>query len=256
MTRWWERSLAGWLLPVGVIAGLLSIWEVAVRVRQTPTWLLPPPSAIGRAMVRDRALLLEHGLATAGATALGFGLALVAGLVLGAAMAGSPLLARTIVPLVVGSQAVPVVAVAPLLVIWFGYGLAPKVLVTALIAFFPIAIAWGDGLRRADPEALALVTAFGAGRWRRFRLVAGPGALPALWSGARVGASVAVIGAVFGELVGSSRGLGYLMTRSTATFQTDRVFGVIVALAIVAMGLYGLVAMAERLTTPWRRRGD
>lgn len=254
MSRWWERPLAGWLLPVAVIGGLLGTWEAMVRLRDTPAWLLPPPSAVARAIARDRALLLEHGVATAGATLLGFALALMAGLVIGAALAGSPLLARTIAPLVVGSQTVPVVAVAPLLVIWFGYGLAPKVLVTALIAFFPIAIAWGDGLRRADRDALALVTAFGAGRWRRFRLVSGPGALPALFSGARVGASVAVIGAVFGELVGSSRGLGYLLTRSTATFQTDRVVAVIVALAVVALGLYGVVALVERATTSrWER---
>lgn len=244
--------VAAWALPGLVLATMLAVWELAVRLEETPAWLLPPPSAIARALVRDRALLWSHSLTTASETALGLLLAVVVGLLVGAALGASPLVSRTLAPLVVGSQAVPIVAIAPLLVIWFGYGIFPKVLVTALVAFFPIAIAWGDGLRASDPALLQLVAASGAGRWRQFWLVAAPGAMPAFWTGTRVGASVAVIGAVFGELVGSSGGLGYVLTRSTATFQTDRVFAALVALAWLSLVLYGLVAALERLTTGWR----
>jgi putative hydroxymethylpyrimidine transport system permease protein len=240
---------------VAALAAMLAVWEGAVRWRETPAWLLPPPTAIAQALVRDRALLWGHGLTTASETLLGLLAAVVVGVVLGAALAASPLLSRALSPLVVGSQAVPIVAIAPLLVIWFGYGLLPKVLVTALVAFFPIAIAWSDGLRATDRDLLSLVAASGAGRWRQFWLVAAPGALPALWSGVRIGASVAVIGAVFGELVGSSGGLGYLMTRSMATFQTDRVFAALVVLAALALAIYGLVAALERATTAWRWQG-
>jgi ABC-type nitrate/sulfonate/bicarbonate transport system permease component len=157
--------------------------------------------------------------------------------------------------LVVASQTIPIPAIAPLLLIWFGYGLLPKVLVTALIAFFPIAVNTVDGLRATDRDLLDLLRSLGAGRWGRFRLAKLPSALPFVFSGARVAVSVAVIGAVFGEFVGSSAGLGYLINRSRAQFLTDRVFACLVLLALMGIGLFALVALAERVLLPWRRVG-
>jgi ABC-type nitrate/sulfonate/bicarbonate transport system permease component len=148
---------------------------------------------------------------------------------------------------------VPVPAIAPLLLIWFGYGLLPKVLVTALVGFFPIAVNTVDGLRAADRETLAMLRAFGAGRGQQFRLVRLPAALPAVFSGARIAITVCVIGAVFGEFVGATAGLGYLMTRAIAQFQTDRVIAAIGLLSVMGIGLFGAVALVERLVLPWRR---
>jgi ABC-type nitrate/sulfonate/bicarbonate transport system permease component len=230
-----------------------GVWEAWVRLAETPRWLLPPPSAIARVLVVDRALLLDHGWATLQAVLLGFVLALVVGLLIAAAIDASVVIERAIYPLIIASQTVPIVALAPLLLIWFGYGLVPKVLVAALIGFFPIAVNTVDGLRAVDRDVLDLLRTLGAGRWARFRLAKLPAALPFVFSGAKVAIAVCVIGAVFGELVGSSAGLGYLMTRSAAQFLTARVFACIALLSLMGVGLFALVALAERLVMPWRR---
>jgi ABC-type nitrate/sulfonate/bicarbonate transport system permease component len=184
---------------------------------------------------------------------IGFALAVVAGVAIAIVIDASRIVARALYPIVIASQAVPIVALAPLLLIWFGHGLLPKVIVTALIAFFPIAVNTVDGLRAADRETLDLLRTLGADRWSRFRLVKLPGALPFLFSGARIGIAVAVIGAVFGELVGAEAGLGHLMTLSSANLRTDRVFASVVVLSIMAVGLFALVGLAERVALPWRR---
>ena len=242
-----------WLAPSLVVALALAVWELWVRLAGTPRWFLPPPTVIAETVVADRALLLHHARVTLIEVVLGFGLALVAGVLVASVIDGSRVLERAIYPLVVASQTVPIPALAPLLLIWFGYGLLPKVLVVALIAFFPIAVNTVDGLRATDRELLRLLRTLGAGRWTRFRLAKLPAALPFLFSGARVAVAVSVIGAVFGELVGASDGLGYLMTRAAADFLTARVFAAIVVLAAMGVGLFGLVALGERLLLPWRR---
>ena len=242
-----------WLPPLGLVALALGVWEGWVRAAGTPRWLLPPPSAIGRALLSDRALLWHHGGVTLREVLLGFALALVAGTLLAATIDASRTVERAVYPLVIASQTVPIPALAPLLLIWFGYGLLPKVLVVALIGFFPICVNTVDGLRAADRETLALLRGFGAGRWTRFRLVKLPGALPFVFSGARVAVAVCVIGAVFAELVGARAGLGHLLTRSAAQLLTARVFAAIVVLAAMGIGLFGLVALAERWLLPWRR---
>ena len=248
----WE--IAGrWAAPALLLGLLLVVWEVWVRLADTPAWLLPPPSAIGRTLIDDRALLARHARVTATEVGLGFALALAAGVLLAVAIDASRLLERAVYPLVVASQTVPVPALAPLLLVWFGYGLTPKVLVAALVAFFPITVGMVDGLRGTDREVLRLLRTLGAGPWTRFRLAKLPSALPGLFSGARIGAAVSVIGAVFGELVGASAGLGYLTTRAAADFATARVFAAVIVLAAMGIALFGLVALAERLLLPWRR---
>jgi ABC-type nitrate/sulfonate/bicarbonate transport system permease component len=244
------------LLPPGLIlVGLLVVWELWVEWAGTQRWLLPPPSRIGRTLWRDRELLLENARVTLTEAVLGFGCALVAGVLVAALIDASPTLRRAVYPLVVASQTIPIPAIAPLLLIWFGYGLMPKVLVTALIGFFPIAVNTVDGLRAVDRDVLDLLRSLGANRWRRFRLAKLPSAAPYVFSGAKVAVAVCVIGAVFGELVGSSAGLGYLINRSRAQFLTDRVFACLVLLALLGVGLFAAVALAERLLLPWRRVG-
>jgi ABC-type nitrate/sulfonate/bicarbonate transport system permease component len=239
--------------PILLLVLLLAVWESWVRIDDTPRWFLPAPSAIGRTLVRDRSLLVENAWVTLREVLVGFAVAVVAGVAVAIAIDASRIVERTLYPIVIASQAIPIVALAPLLLIWFGHGLLPKVIVTALIAFFPIAVNTVDGLRSADRETLDLLRTLGAGRWTRFRLVKWPGALPFLFTGARVGVAVAVIGAVFGELVGADAGLGHLMTLSGANLRTDRVFACVVTLSIMAVGLFALVGAIERVVLPWRR---
>ncbi len=241
-----------WGLPALLLFLLAAVWELWVRWRDVPRWLLPPPSAIGETLLADRGLLLRHTGVTLSEVLLGFGLALVTGIALGAMIEASSVLERALYPLVIASQTVPVIALAPLFLIWFGYGLLPKVLITALIGFFPIAVNTVDGLRQTDPDILELFRSLGASRWTRFRLAKVPSALPSIFSGAKVAVAVCVIGAVFGELFGSSQGLGYLLDRSMAQFLTTRVFASIVLLSLMGVTLFALVALAERLMMPWR----
>ena len=243
----------GWMAPTMLVGVALAIWEVVVRLTQTPRWLLPTPSAIAGTLVRERSLLLDHAAVTLAEVVLGFALALVVGVLLAAAIDASAVLERAVYPLVVASQTVPIPALAPLLLIWLGYGLAPKVLVTALVAFFPIVVNTVDGLRATDREVLALLRSLGAGRWARFRLARLPSALPFVFAGAKVAVAVSVIGAVFGELIAAKAGLGYLLVRATAQFQTARVFAAVVLLSVIGVGLFVVVALLERRLLPWRR---
>jgi putative hydroxymethylpyrimidine transport system permease protein len=249
----WGREVRAVLAPTLLLVLALLVWEVWVRIDHTPRWFLPPPSAIARTIARDRDLLSHNAWITLREVLIGFAVAVVAGVVVAVAIDASRIVERALYPIVIASQAVPIVALAPLLLIWFGHGLLPKVIVTALIAFFPIAVNTVDGLRSADRETLDLLRTLGGGRWTQFRLVKLPGALPFLFSGARVGVAVAVIGAVFGELVGAEAGLGHLMTLSGANLRTDRVFASVVVLAIMAVGLFVLVGLVERVALPWRR---
>jgi len=242
-----------WIWPTLLLAALLLAWELAVRVNDTPTWMLPPPSAIVASFRADWRMLLEHTRVTLVEVLLGFAVALLTGIATGIAIDSSVILRRAIYPLIIASQTIPMVALAPLMLIWFGYGLMPKILITALIGFFPIAVNTVDGLRSADREMLALLRSLGAGAWQRFRLARVPASLPLVFSGARIAITFCVIGAIFGELVGASEGLGYLMERSAAQFQTARVFACIVILALMGIGLFSLIALMERLALPWRR---
>ena len=246
-------TIRRWIAPVLLLAAMAVAWEVWARWRDVPRWLLPPPTVIGETLVVDRALLLRHTAVTLSEVVLGFALALVAGVALGAAIDASRMVERALYPLVIASQTIPVIALAPLFLIWFGYGLLPKVLITALIGFFPIAVNTVDGLRQTDPDVLDLFRSLGANRWTRFRLAKLPSALPFIFSGAKIAVAVCVIGAVFGELFGASQGLGYLLDRSMAQFLTARVFASIALLSLMGIALFALVALAERLATPWRR---
>jgi ABC-type nitrate/sulfonate/bicarbonate transport system permease component len=248
----WQR-IQRWLYPIAVLAGLLVAWELWVLVADTPRWMLPPPIAIVEAMRDDHDLLLHHTRVTLLEIFLGFSLSLVTGLLIGIAISQSSILERAMYPLIIASQTIPMVALAPLMLIWFGYGLLPKILITALVGFFPIAVNTVDGLRTADRDVLALLTSMGAGRWQQFRLVRFPSALPLVFSGARVAITLCVIGAVFSELVGASEGLGYLMQRSASQFQTPRIFACIFILATLGIGFFAIVSVLERLVLPWRR---
>lgn len=246
-------STQRWLWPVLLMTLFFVLWELAVIITDTPEWMLPKPTDVFAAFREDRALLWRHTQVTLIEVLLGFGVALAAGVGIGIAIDSSATLERALYPLIIASQTIPMVVLAPLLLIWFGYGLTPKIIVAALIAFFPIAVSTVDGLRAADREVMAMLRSFGAGGWTRFRLAKLPAALPSIFSGARIGVAVSVIAAVFGELVGASEGLGYLMQRAASQFLTARVFAAIFILSLMGVGLFTLISALERFLLPWRK---
>ena len=245
--------ILGWLVPLLALALGLLAWEVIVRLRETPTWFIPKPTEIAREMVESRALIWRHTWTTLQEMLIGLVLAFVLGVLLAVVISASRLVERAIYPAVVASQAVPIIALAPILLIWFGYGMTPKVIVVVLTCFFPIVVSMVDGLRAADADALALLRSMGASRWQMMRIVRVPAALPALFSGTRIAAAWSVIGALVGEWVGASSGLGYMMTRSASQFQTPRLFAAVFVAAALGITLFALVALAERVALPWRR---
>lgn len=241
------------IAPILVLLGGLAIWQWRVEANDTPSWFLPGPRLIAQTLIDDRSLLADNAWITLREVLIGFALALVFGVLLAVLIHISPMIERALYPIVITSQAVPLVALAPLLLVWFGYGLTPKVMVTTLVAFFPITVGAVDGLRAADRETLSLLRTYGASRIRRFWMVNVPSALPSLFSGARIGVTLSVIGAVFGEYVGANAGLGYLMNVSAAKLNTELVFASIVILAVMAISLFAIVALVERRVLRWRR---
>jgi len=248
-----HEAIARWIWPLLLLIALGVTWEIAVRASDTPRWMLPPPSAIAESFRDDWRLLLQHTRVTLGEVLIGFAIALLAGIITGVAIDSSRIVERTVYPLLIASQTIPMVVLAPLFLIWFGYGLLPKVLITALVAYFPLAVNTVSGLQSADRETLSLLRSLGATGWLRFRLAKMPAALPAIFSGARIAIAFCVTGAVFGELVGAKAGLGYLMERSASQFQTPRVFAAIFILAAMGVLLFSAVALLERILLPWRR---
>lgn len=242
-----------WVAPLALLCGLVALWQAAVVLTDAPQWLVPAPTDVASALIEDRELLLENALVTLQEVLIGFALAVVAGVGCGVAITRFPLLDRALYPLIIASQTVPIPAIAPLLLVWFGYGLLPKVLVTALVGFFPLVVSTVEGVRNTDRDVVNLLRAFGAPPGRVFRLAEFPSAMPAIFAGARIAVAICVIGAVFGELVGAKAGLGYLLTRSIAQFETPRMVAAIVLLAIMGSLLFALVGLVERLVLPWRR---
>jgi len=245
------RALTRWLPAAGVVAAILGLWEGYVRLFDVQRWLLPAPSIVAKTVVESPGLLWRHALVTLEEVVVGFGLALAVGVVLASSIALSRTLERAIYPFIIASQTIPIIVIAPLLLVWVGYGLTPKVIVVALIAFFPIVVNMVDGLRSVDPDAVNLMRTLGARRWQIFLKVQLPSAMPFLFSGTRVAIAVSVIGAVIGEWVGSSEGLGYLMIRSKPLFLTERVFAAIAILSLMGIALFLLVGLAERMVIPW-----
>ncbi len=251
--------ISEWLPPAALIGALLLLWQLVAEVAGTPRWFLPAPSDIAAAMVGSADLLAMHGWVTIQEVAIGFVASFVFGVAAAVAIAYSRIVERVAYPLVVASQTVPVIAIAPILLIWFGYELTPKVIVVVLICFFPIVVNTVDGLRAVDPDLVNLLRSMGASRWQVFTKAQLPTSLPFLFSGTKVAIAVSVIGAVIGEWVGASAGLGYFMVRAASQMRTDRVFAAVVVLSVMGIALFAIASISERYLLPWyhdRRRGQ
>jgi ABC-type nitrate/sulfonate/bicarbonate transport system permease component len=242
------------MIAVALVLALLGVWEAYAQFSGIPEIVLPAPSEILTAVYDDRALLWSNFTVTAGEVALGVLVALVVGLACAVAIHFSSVLRRALYPLLVGSQTIPVVLVAPLLVAWWGFGLVPKLAIVALVCFFPIVVPTLDALERVDADLRKLMRTFGASRWQTFRMVEAPAALPGLLTGAKLSVAVAAIGAVFAELAGSDAGLGNLMVKAIPALKTARAFAAMLILSVFAVTLFGLLALAERRLVPWARQ--
>lgn len=240
-----------WLMPILILASLGILWELLIRIFDVPLWQLPPPSSIGEELISGWSLLWRHTIVTLQEVILGFFVALVLGILLAVSIAYSKIIERSIYPIIIASQTIPIIAIAPLLLIWIGYGITSKVIVAVLVAFFPITVNTADGLRSVDSDMSNMMRTMGATRWQIFTKLQIPNSLPYLFSGVKVGISISVIGAVIGEWVGANAGLGYLMTYSQPLFLTSRVFATIFILSVMGVGLFLFASLAERLMLPW-----
>ena len=237
--------------PLVVLAGLLLAWQALVWLTGVPPYLMPAPLAVGSTLVASAPLLLDQAATTLAEIVLGLAGGVLVGGLSALAMALLPPLQPWLLPILVLGQTIPVFALAPLLVLWFGYGIASKVVMAILIIYFPVTAALFDGLRRTEPGWLDLARTMGATRARILLRLRLPAALPAFGSGLRIATAVAPIGAVVGEWVGSSRGLGYLMLHANARLQVDLMFAALFVLMAMALALYVLVDRALVRLMPW-----
>ncbi|MDX6698006.1 MAG: putative hydroxymethylpyrimidine transport system permease protein [Solirubrobacteraceae bacterium] len=243
-------------LPTVLVLALLGAWEAYAQLGSVDDFLLPAPTEVADSLWTDRSLLWHDFRVTAGEVLLGIGVALVAGIACAVALHFSALLRRATYPLLVASQTVPIVVIAPLLVVWLGYDLAPKLAIIGLICFFPVTVTALDGLRGVDPELRKLMRTLDASRWQTFRRVEAPAALPSVLSGAKIAVAVAVIGAVLAEQAGSSEGLGHLILQAIPQFETARAYAAVVVLSAFAVILFGALSLAERRLVPWAHRSQ
>jgi len=240
------------LRPIVILSGLLLVWQAVVVATGAPPYMLPDPLSVGWAWVERSDVILQHAALTAAEILVGLTLGTLLGSASALTMTYFRRARRWLLPVLVVSQAIPVFALAPLLVLWLGYGMASKVAMATLIIYFPVTAAFYDGLRRTEPGWLDLAETMNASRWAVLRHVRLPAALPAFASGLRVATAVAPIGAVVGEWVGSSAGLGYLMLHANARMQVDLMFAALVTLAGLAVALYFTMDAILRRALPWQ----
>ena len=235
---------------------LLGAWELYARSGAVDEFILPAPSAIAEAAYDDRALLWDNFWVTALEVAAGIAVSAVAAFALAVALHFNRTARGAIFPILVGTQAVPIVIVAPLLVVWWGFGFTPKLAIVALVCFFPIVVTTLDALDRVDPDELKLMRTLDASRWQAFRYAEAPAALPGALSGAKIAVAVAVIGAVLAEYAGSSEGLGHLILQALPQLEIARAWAAVAILAAFAVALFYALHLAERRIAPWAHRTE
>lgn len=246
-------SPTSWIFPLALVAMMLAIWEVGVRSLELPHYILPSPSLIFSVLVEKRGVFAYHTLVTMAEVFGGGVLGICIGFALGLSLFFSSLMEKALYPLLIASQNVPVFAIAPLLVVWLGYGFFSKVVMAAIIVFFPITISVLDGLKRTDPDLVRLFRAMGATPGQILFKLRLPAALPTIFSGLKLSAIYSTIGAVIGEWVGAGAGLGYLMLSANAQLRVAEVFGAILCLTPIGLLLLAAVTGLERLLLPWQQ---
>jgi NitT/TauT family transport system permease protein len=239
------------LAPLLMIAAVGIAWDLSVRLFHIPAYLLPPPGAVLARIVREYPLFIRNSLATLWVIIAGFGISVVLGICLALLVELNRTAERILMPLIVGSQTIPKVAIAPLFVVWLGFGYTPKIVVTFLISFFPVVISTVAGLRAIEPDMLDLVRSMGAGPLKVLIKARIPTALPQVFSGIKIAITSAVVGAIVAEFVGSDVGLGYLLLTSTASMDGPLIWSALLILVAMGVLLYVATVQVERLSIPW-----
>jgi NitT/TauT family transport system permease protein len=244
----------GW--PIGVTALTLVLWELAVRALGVKTVVLPAPSVIVRVLVGRWDILLEHLWPTFYEVVLGFLVSVAGGIVVAVLITYSRIVRNGFYPIIVVSQIVPKVAVAPLFIIWFGMGTPSRLLLAFLVAFFPMTINAAHGFQSVDEDFLRMARAYMGGRWQIFTKIRVPHALPHIFSGMKISITLAVIGVIVAEFVASQQGIGYLIVFANGTLDTPLMMAAITALSVMGLALYGVIAAMERVVVYWQAPSD
>jgi ABC-type nitrate/sulfonate/bicarbonate transport system permease component len=240
------------LWPPLLLVGLFLVaWELYARSSGVSPFVLPPPSRVVASLWEFRGEAFRHTVPTLGETIVGFTISIVAGIGAAVAMDRIDVIRRALAPLLVGSQTIPIVAIAPLVVVWFGFGFLPKILVVVLVTFFPVTVALLDGFASTPADRTELMRSMGASADQVFRKLRWPTGLPSLFTGLRISATYAVVAAVIAEYVGATEGLGIWMQLSQRSFRTDLVFAAILLTAVLSIALVALVTIVERAVIPW-----
>jgi NitT/TauT family transport system permease protein len=246
-----RRPVPDFVLALALIVAVTLVWELAVRLFQIPTFVVPAPSAIVRALIESRARLANAALSTALEISLGFVVASLTGIVIALVIVRFERFGRALYPLIVLFQNVPKVALAPIFILWFGFDLAPKVTLIVVIAFFPVAIDMLAGLQSVEPSFVALMQSVGASRGKILMRVRIPHSLPHLMAGLKVAITFSVIGAIVGEFAGANQGLGYVIEFASTQLDTPLIFAALVVVSVLGLAFYYVVEFAERLLVPW-----
>ncbi|RJF77974.1 ABC transporter permease [Rhodopseudomonas palustris] len=242
---------AAWLRPLLFLVMIIAAWDLAIRIFQIPAYQVPSPGEVIVVLWQSWPELLSQTWPTTYATVAGFLLSALFGIPVAMLIAGSKTIESYVYPLLVFSQSIPKVAIAPLFVVWFGFGLLPKVISAFLLGFFPVVVSAVQGFKSVDPDMVDLARAMKGSRFQVFCAVNLPHALPAIFSGLKVSVTLAVVGAVVGEFVGSNSGIGYVLQRSIGTFDLPTMFAALVILALLGVVLFWIVDRIERLVIPW-----
>jgi len=237
--------------PLALMLLIVAAWEILVRALGVDSYILPPPSDVVAAIYLERALIFRHLRVTLFEIGAGYLLACAVGFVLSVVIVYSKAFRRGVLPLIVASQTIPVIAIAPILVIWFGYNDIPRIIITALVAFFPLTVSFVTGLESLEPELINFFRSLNASPLQIFLKLRLPAALPNIFAGLKVASTLAVIGATIGEWVGASAGLGYLMAQDTQQINTTRVFAALVVLGVCGIVFFASVSLLQRLFMPW-----
>ena len=252
MTKKFPSTIAAKAPAAVAVILLLVVWQGICALGVVPGYMLPAPTDVARAFIGERALLWEHSLITLQEAFLGLFLGVTIGLVFAVLMDTFEILCRAVYPILVLTQTVPAVAIAPLLVLWFGYEMTPKIILIVISTFFPVTVGLLEGFRGVDKDAVNLLRSMGAGKWQIFRYIKAPSALPSFFSGLRIAAAYSVVGAVISEWLGGFGGLGVYMTRVKKAFAFDKMFAVIFLISAISLGLMALVDLAEKKCMPYR----
>lgn len=244
----------GWnLIPLVTFVAMIGIWSAAIRIFDIPSYLLPGPAGVFHVLISEPGMLWDNAKTTLAEILLGFGLTLLSAIPLGLVIALSPLAKQVLYPPAMLLQLLPKVAVAPLFLVWFGFGIDSKVILTLLMTFFPLLIASIAGFQILDTRLLYLTRSMGATTWQTFRYLRVPAALPVIFSGVRTSATIAATAAIVAEFVGANKGLGYVLLKGTSTMNLQLTFAVLVILTVIGLAINYAVELSEWILAPWQR---